>query len=105
MIYDVSSNYRELRIWVEALKKYVREGKLRDCEVFLVTDNLVVANHFYNGYSSSYTLFNLILRLHKLELEGKDHPTHDLYLWQNNDCVGSRYFVERGYSQRGRVGK
>lgn len=44
--------------------------KLRDCEVFLLTDNMVAKNAFYKGTSLSGTLFNLILRLRKLELEG-----------------------------------
>ena len=69
-ISEASSNYRELRNLVEALEKHVREGKLRDCEVFLLTDNLVAENAFYKGTSSSETLFNLVLRLRKLELEG-----------------------------------
>ena len=44
--------------------------KLRDYEVFLLTDNMVAKNAFYKGTSLSGTLFNLILRLRKLELEG-----------------------------------
>ena len=47
----------------------MRNGKLRDCEVFLLTDNLVTENVFYKRTSSSETLFNLIFRSRKLELE------------------------------------
>ena len=52
------------------MEAHVRNRKLRDCEVFLLTDNLVAENSFYKGTSSSETLFGLILRLRKLELEG-----------------------------------
>ena len=55
---------------VEAMEAHVRNSKLRDCEVFLFTDNLVAENIFYQGTSFSETLFGLILRLRKLELEG-----------------------------------
>lgn len=47
------SNYRELRNLVEALENHVREGKLKDYEVFLLTDNLVAENSFYKGSSIS----------------------------------------------------
>ena len=70
-IFEASSNYRELRNLVEALEKHVREGKLADCEVFLLTDNLVAENAFCKGSSSSRTLFDLVLRLRKVELEGR----------------------------------
>ena len=69
-ISEASSNYRELRNLVEAMEAHVRNSKLRDCEVFLFTDNLVAENIFYQGTSFSETLFGLILRLRKLELEG-----------------------------------
>ena len=69
-ISEAPSNYREIRNLVEAMETRVIYGKLRDCEVFLLTDNLVAKNAFYKGTSSSETLFNLILRLRKLELEG-----------------------------------
>ena len=69
-ISEASSNYREFRNLVKAMEAYVRSGKLRDCEVFLLTDNLVTENAFYKGSSSSKKLFNLILGLRKLELEG-----------------------------------
>ena len=52
------------------MEKHVREGKLRDCEIFLLTDNLVAETAFYKGSSSNETLFNLVFRLRKVELEG-----------------------------------
>ena len=68
---EASSNYRELRILVEAMEEHIRNGKLRQCKVFLLIGNMVVENAFYKDSLSSETLFNLILRLRKLELEGK----------------------------------
>ena len=47
-----------------------RKGKLRDCEVLFLTDNMVAENDFYKGSLLSETLFNLAMRLRKLELEG-----------------------------------
>ena len=61
------------------METHVRNGKLRDCEVFLLTDNLVVENAFYKGTLSSETLFDLILRLRTLELEG-DIILHMIYV-------------------------
>ena len=70
-ISEESSNYREFRDLVEALKKDYREVKLTDCEVFLLTDNLVAEHFFFKGSPSSETLLKLVLRLRKLELEGE----------------------------------
>ena len=69
-ISETSTNYRDLRNLVEALKKHVRESKLRDCEVFLLTDNLVAENAFLKGSVASEALFSLVLGLLKLKLEG-----------------------------------
>ena len=65
-ISKASFNFRELRNLVEAIEEHVRKGKLRDCEVLLLTNNLVEVNAFYKGSSSSKTLFNPIIRLMKL---------------------------------------
>lgn len=37
---EASSNYREIRNLMEAMETRVRNRKLRDCEVFLLMDNL-----------------------------------------------------------------
>jgi hypothetical protein len=63
-----SSNYRELRNLVEAVEVETEEGKLRDTEVFLFTDNSTAEAVFYRGTSSNRNLFNLVLRLHRLEM-------------------------------------
>ena len=64
-----SSNCKELKNLLEAMETHVRNGNLRDCEVFLLTDNLVAGYAFYKDISSSETLFKLILRLIHSELE------------------------------------
>jgi hypothetical protein len=64
-----SSNYRELRNLVESLEVETKEGKLRDTEVFLFTDNSTAEAVFYRGTSSNRKLFNLVLRLHRLEMD------------------------------------
>ena len=45
-ISEESSNYRELIYLVEAMDAHVRNRKLRYCEMFLLTDNLVAENAF-----------------------------------------------------------
>ena len=65
---DSSSNYRELRNLVETLEVECEAGNLRDCEMFMMTDNSTAGACFYRGTSSSQKLFELVLRLHKLEM-------------------------------------
>jgi hypothetical protein len=47
-------------------------------ELFIFTDNMVSENAFYRGTSSSPILFELVLRLHLLEMHGgwKLHVIH-----------------------------
>jgi hypothetical protein len=63
-----SSNYRELRNLVEAVEAEVKDGNFRDTELFLFTDNSTAEAVFYRGTSSNRKLFNLVLRLHRLEM-------------------------------------
>ena len=55
-----------------------KEKRLSGAEVFLFTDNLTVESAFYNGTSSSPLLFDLVLKLRKLELNysAKIHLIH-----------------------------
>ena len=65
---DLSSNWRELANLVEALEARAEDDNFRGIEVFLFTDNSTAEAAFYKGSSSSKRLFELILRLKKLEL-------------------------------------
>ena len=57
---DTSSNYRELRNLMDAMEEHVKNGKLREYEVFLLTYNLVTENALYKDSSSNNMLLNLI---------------------------------------------
>jgi len=69
-ILEKSSNYQELRKLVEILEGLYVKRKLSNYEIFLLTDNIVADYAFYKGSSSSKHLFELILRLRRLEMEG-----------------------------------
>jgi hypothetical protein len=64
-----SSNWRELGNLVMALENQVRQKGLRDCELFLFTDNTTAEAAFWKGSSTSPKLFELVLRLKLLEVE------------------------------------
>jgi hypothetical protein len=65
---DSSSNYRELRNLVETLEAEAEAGNLNNCEMFMMTDNSTAEACFYRGTSGSEKLFELVLRLHRLEM-------------------------------------
>jgi hypothetical protein len=69
-ISEESLNYRELLNVVEGLEIQVREGELRDCEVFLFTDNSAAEAVYFKGNLTSRKLFELVLRLRRLEMRG-----------------------------------
>jgi hypothetical protein len=64
-----SSNYKEFRNLVDTTEAEAREGRLRDCEFFLFTDNSTAESCFYRGSSTSVTLHSLVIRLHQLEMD------------------------------------
>jgi hypothetical protein len=64
-----SSNWKELGNLVIALELKVKEHDLRDCELFIFTDNTTAEAAFWKGSSKSRKLFELVLRLRTLELE------------------------------------
>lgn len=68
---EKSSNYRELRNLVEALESAYTDGLLDDREVFMFTDNSTAEAAFFKGTSTSELLFELVLRLRKIEMSGK----------------------------------
>ena len=65
---DKSSNFRELGNFVIRLEQDAELGKLDGAELFLFTDNSTAESAFHNGTSSSPTLFELVVRLKKLQL-------------------------------------
>jgi hypothetical protein len=65
-----SSNYREFRNLVEHIRKEARMGLLAGLEVWIYTDNQVTESIWYNGTSGERTLFDLVLDLKMVMLEG-----------------------------------
>jgi hypothetical protein len=66
-----SSNLRELRNLVDTIDEMVSQGSLSGSELFLFTDNSTAEAAFYNGSSTSEKLFQLVLRLKKLEMHNR----------------------------------
>jgi hypothetical protein len=67
-----SSNWREFYNQVLGVERGLENGKIPEgTEIFLFTDNFVTERAFHRGTSKSRTLFDLVLRLHKLEMQGK----------------------------------
>ncbi len=65
---EESSNFRELANLVLAIEDAHRRGLLKDAEIFLFTDNSTAELAFYNGTSSSKALFELVLKLQRLQM-------------------------------------
>jgi len=65
---ESSSNYKELKNIVDTLHKYVQDGFLQHMEIWMLTDNLVAESAYFCGTSKSRQLFELVLRLRKLEM-------------------------------------
>ena len=78
-----SSNWRELRNIVDTAEDLWEQGELTGVELFVFTDNSTAESAYYRGTSSSQTLFELVLRLKKLELRAgaRIHVIH---------CAGKR---------------
>jgi hypothetical protein len=66
---EESSNYRELKNLVDGLEQQVKAGRIVGAEVFLFTDNSTAEAVYYKGNRSSRKLFELMLRLRKLEMD------------------------------------
>jgi hypothetical protein len=65
-----SSNYRELANLIYAIEDAYNKQLLNDVELFFFTDNTTAESVFYKGTSTSERLFNLILRLRKIQMTG-----------------------------------
>lgn len=66
-----SSNYRELSNLVYTLEESHRAGLLVETEIFLFTDNSTAEAAYFKGTSSSRLLFELVLRLHKIQMHNE----------------------------------
>jgi len=65
-----SSNYRELANLIFALEEAHRDHVLDHAELFVFTDNSTAELAAFKGTSSSSKLFELILQLRQLEMQG-----------------------------------
>ena len=72
---------------MDTVGKLYREGCLKNYELCLFTDNIVADYAYHKGTSSSKTLFNLVLRLRKLQMTG-DFILHLIHISGNRiiDC-------------------
>ncbi len=68
---DQSSNYCELKNLVDRVEEESKAGYLQGSELWLSTDNSTAESCFHKGGSSSRLLHDLVLRLRKLELDGR----------------------------------
>ena len=93
-----SSNYREMRNLVDTLEVMAAEGELRGMELFLFTDNLTAEAAFAKGTLSSKDLFELVLKLQKLEMESAckiqvSHVSGTRMIAQGSDCLSQGNFI------------
>ena len=75
---EQSSNLRGFTNLADALDEMGSQGSLKGSEIILFTDNSTSEAAYYNGSSKSEKLFNLVLRLKKLEMhrQTKIHIIH-----------------------------
>ncbi len=66
-----SSNFRELNNLVTAIEEGIAAGHLQNTELFLFTDNSTAEGAFYKGNSPCRALFELVLRLRTIEMQGQ----------------------------------
>ena len=66
-----TSNFRELENLAQSLEREVSSELMKGAEVFIFTDNSTAEGAFFKGTSSSKTLFEIVLRLRKLEFQSK----------------------------------
>ena len=70
---EESSNYKELRNLVDTVGEEARASQLRDCELFVFTDNSTAEGCFHRGTSKSVHLHSLVLELRTLERRSKEN--------------------------------
>ena len=65
-----SSNFREANNLVYGVINGVYKGELKDTELFLFSKNWVFESVFYMGNSKITLLFEKVLYLHRIQMEG-----------------------------------
>ncbi len=65
---EESSNYKELRNLVNLVWEEAKAGRLKDCKLFVFTDNSTAEGCFYRGNSKSVHLHALVLELRTLQM-------------------------------------
>lgn len=66
-----SSNYKETSNNIKSLETMGEQGLLSGTEIFFFTDNSTAEAVFLNDSSKKESLFNLVLRMHQLEMNYK----------------------------------
>lgn len=84
----VSSNYKELRNLVDTVEEGMESGELHHSKLFIFTDNSTAEGAYYNGNTDSKLLFDLVLRLHRLDMGG--------LLWMHITHVAGTRMVAQG---------
>jgi hypothetical protein len=67
---EESSNWREFRNLLDAVRVEAESGRLVGCELWLATDNSTAASAYYKGTTSSEKLQNMVTELRALTLKG-----------------------------------
>jgi hypothetical protein len=67
---EESSNWREFRNLLDAVRVESESGRLVGCELWLATDNSTAASAYYKGTTSSEKLQNMVTELRGLTLKG-----------------------------------
>jgi hypothetical protein len=65
---EESSNYKELKNLVDTVLKEAASGRLKDCKLFIFTDNSTTESCSYQGNSKSLHLHRLVLELRVAEM-------------------------------------
>ena len=65
---EESSNYKELKNLVDTIGEEAKADQLRDCKLFIFTDNSTAEGCVYRGNSKSVHLHVLALELWTLEM-------------------------------------
>jgi hypothetical protein len=65
---EESSYYKELQNLLDTVSKEAMAGRIKDCKLFVFTDNSMAEGCFYQGNSKSPHLHTLVLDLQTLEM-------------------------------------